>query len=300
MNRPPAPDYDDKTCWAAQNGGTGQFDIFYLYPTFHSGPAGDLMNVYNTPLKQAIENNITKNCGIFSEGGNIYAPLYRQASFASLKLNETRKEEILKTSLSDVIAAFKHYVNNSGRRPFVLAGHSQGSRLLREMMKLLFADAALNKRLIAAYLIGAEITLKDINDCPHLKIAKNADDTGVIITYNTQAAGIKNSPIYERGGALCVNPLNWSAEPADKSLHQGAVFFDARANQIKEMPFFTSAYIENESGALIAPEADINKYSSFLFAKGIYHIYDYEFFYRNLQNNFKRRLKNYTGGYAKI
>jgi hypothetical protein len=172
-------------------------------------------------------------------------------------------------------------------------------------MKLLFKDAALSSRLIAAYLIGAEITLSDMENYPWLKIAKTAHDFGVIITYNTQAAGIKNSPIYERAGkcaaaAVCVNPLNWSIEPAAKELNQGAVFFDLRANKTDEIPFFTSAYIERETGALVAPDADINKYSVPLFQKGIYHIYDYDFFYRNLQSNFQRRLKNYTNAYAKI
>ncbi|MDR0646415.1 MAG: DUF3089 domain-containing protein [Elusimicrobiota bacterium] len=293
MEFAPAPDYSNSECWALRDIDNKRFDIFYIYPTFYGGPAGSLMNVYNTPLKPAIKNNVIKNCGIFSGEGNIYAPLYRQASFASLGLNETQKKEILKVSLSDVTTAFQYYLQRGKRRPFVLAGHSQGSRMLREMMKLLFKDAALSSRLIAAYLIGAEITFSDIENYPWLKVAKTADDTGIIITYNTQAAGIKNSPIYERGEAVCVNPLNWSAGPADKELNQGAVFFDGRANKVEEIPFFTSAYIEKETGSLIASDVNMDKYSSPLFQKGIYHVYDYEFFYRNLQNNFKRRLKNY-------
>ena len=215
---PLSPDYNKENCWAFRQSAAGRaFDIFYVYPTFYGGPAGALMDVYAIPpaLAPHIKNNIFKNCGIFDGAGNIYAPLYRQASFASLRLPEEQKEEILKTSLADIPAAFENYLARSNDRPFVLAGHSQGSRLLRELMKTKLNDSALNTRLIAAYLIGAELTKGDLQTCPWLKLACGAADSGVIITYNTQAAGVEHSPIYERGGAVCVNPLNWAAGAAD-------------------------------------------------------------------------------------
>jgi hypothetical protein len=237
-----------------------------------------------------IKKNVFKNCGIFGGNLNLYAPLYRQASFASIKLPEADKKDILKYSLSDITQAFFYYLKhyNSGR-PFVLAGHSQGSRLLRELIKTEFKNKEISQKLIAAYLIGAEVTGADLS--PWFKLAENADDTGIVITYNTQAPGAKGSPVFERGGALNVNPLNWAARPAAKSLNKGAVFFDREGSIAEEFLHFTSAYIEGEG--LVAPDVDRDKYSVPLFPKGVYHIYDYEFFYKNLQSNFQRRLNNY-------
>lgn len=286
------PDYTRAASWLFEERDTAKsFDIFYLYPTFYQGPAGALMDISAPRLAPYIKINVLKNCGIFSGLGNIYAPLYRQASFASINLPEAQKKELLIPTLADVSAAFEYYLQNNKGRPFVLAGHSQGSRLLRELMKAKFSNPALNSRLIAAYLIGAEITKQDLKDFPWLKLAARADDTGVIITYNTQAAGAKGSPVYERGGAVCVNPLNWADTPADKSLNLGAVFFDKSGAISAEIPQFTAAYID-AAGALIAPDADIDKYSLPIFPKGVYHIYDYEFFYRNLQQNFLTRLNS--------
>ncbi|MDR1684655.1 MAG: DUF3089 domain-containing protein [Elusimicrobiota bacterium] len=288
---PPKPDYSAARCWAAlEPKPQAAFDVFYLYPTFFRGAPGALMDVYTTRATPFIQNNIRKNTGIFGGAGGLYAPLYRQASFAALALPEAQKAAVLQISLEDVRAAFYRYLKhyNNGR-PFVLAGHSQGSRLLRELIKADFADGSLSAGLIAAYLLGAEVTAQDCKKYPWLKPARSANDTGVIITYNCQAQGVQNSPIYERGGAVCVNPLNWGAQPAGRELNLGAVFFDKTANPAREEARFTGAYIEN--GALITPDVNAQVYSAPLFPGGVYHLYDYEFFYRNLQSNFKDRLK---------
>jgi hypothetical protein len=290
---PPKPDYSLDCCWAAKAGGKKQFNIFYLYPTFYQGPAGTLVDVYVAEhLLPFIKKNIIKNCGIFCGLGNIYAPLYRQASFSSLHLPEKEKRKLLKTSLSDAESAFNYFREHFGDKPFVLAGHSQGSRLLRELIKKRFKDKALRTKLIAAYLIGAEVTKCDLLKYPWLKLAKEAGDTSVVITYNTQGLGVKRTPIFEHGGAVSVNPLNWGQKPASKNLNKGAVFFDREGRPARVIKNFTGAYID-ASGALIAPDADEEAYSLRIFPKSVYHIYDYEFFYKNLQSNFKKRLKNY-------
>jgi len=295
---PAAPDYSNPQTWLAFPAGESKlFDIFYLYPTFYQGAPGALMDVNNTRLKPFITVNALKNTAIFSGNGNIFAPLYRQASFATIGLSEGEKQAVLKYSIDDVCAAFDYFLKHfsTNNRPFVLAGHSQGSRLLRELMKLKFKDPQINRRLIAAYLIGAEVTKEDIQTHPWLKPASNAHESGVIITYNCQAAGIQNSPIYERGNAICTNPLNWSKEPAPKNLHLGAVFFDKTGALAREIPAFTSAYIEEATGALITPDVDAATYSTPHFPKGILHIHDYEFFFRNLQQNFQTRLQKHLG-----
>lgn len=295
MKHPPLPDYSKKDCWALIcHQKDSLFDVFYLYPTFFQGEPGALMDIYTTRLTPFIKVNILKNTGIFSGQGNIYAPLYRQASFSSLSLDEKARKEVLLPSLADAVLAFEYYLKhyNNGR-PFVLAGHSQGSRLLRELIKLKFNNSALQKQLIAAYLLGAEVTLSDARDFPWLKLAQGETDTGVVITYNTQAEGVQNSPIFERGGAVGINPLTWSQDYGSRSLNSGAVFFDKKGYVLAEIPSFTDAYIDSSTGALITPLADMEKYSVKFFQKGVFHIYDYEFFYRNLQNNFKLRLKEY-------
>ena len=79
--------------------------------------------------------------------------------------------------------------------PFFIAGHSQGSLNLLEVMKEQFHDQKLNSKLVAAYLIGYSVTDDDLEQYPWLKIAKSENDLGVIITYNTQSVDAKDSPV---------------------------------------------------------------------------------------------------------
>ncbi|MDR0953585.1 MAG: DUF3089 domain-containing protein [Elusimicrobiota bacterium] len=273
----------------------GKFDIFYIYPTVFIGAPGELMPLGQKRFLPAIQRNMLKTTGICSTLGNIYAPFYRQAALSTIKLTLEEKRKVLQTSVLDVVEAFEHFLkyHNNGR-PFALIGHSQGSRMLRKLMKLKFNNAALQSKLIAAYLIGVPLPKSDIIKYPWLKPAQNASEAGVIITYNTQAEGIENSPFLEGvKDIICTSPLNWSLENAPKSLNKGAVFFDENAKEKTTVNNFTGAYVDKKTGALITPDVDIDRYSSRIFMRGVFHQYDYEFFYRNLQENFKTRLANF-------
>jgi hypothetical protein len=137
------------------------------------------------------------------------------------------------------------------------------------------------------------ITPDDLKRYPWLKIAQRADDTGVVITYNTQAPGATGSPVL-RAGAACVNPLNWTTEPipADKSLNLGAVFFNEETNEIeREIPHYAGAQIDEKTGALNTTPPE--KLPLGNFPDGVYHRYDYAFWYRNLEANVATRVKAY-------
>ena len=45
-------------------------------------------------------------------------------------------------------------------------------------------------RMIAAYVIGNPVTQASLDNNPHLKFATGPDDTGVIISYNTEAPNV--------------------------------------------------------------------------------------------------------------
>jgi Protein of unknown function (DUF3089). len=290
---PCPPQYNDDALWIKNLCPQARFDVFYVYPTFYNGPASSVMDVYKTRLLPALKSNIKKNTAIF-ENASVYAPLYRQTSFKTLFLPSEQCDKIIETPYEDILAAFDYFDKNiSCGRPFILAGHSQGSRVLANLLKKKFSSESLSHRLIAAYLLGYCLTEKEILQYPHLRPAQNAEDTGVIITYNTQSPSVTKTPIYA-GKAVCINPLNWSCSKvtAAKDLNYGAVFFDRYGNPIQKIPHFTSAYID-QNGFLIAPDVDENEYSSAIFDRGIFHVFDYDFFFENLKSNAALRVKKY-------
>lgn len=82
---------------------------------------------------------------------------------------------------------------------------------------------------------------------------------------------------------------------ADKNLNLGACFTDYDGNITKEINNLTGAYIDDVRGALKVTDVTAEEYPAGLdiFEDGIYHLYDYQFFYRNLQNNVQVRLNAY-------
>ena len=89
--------------------------------------------------------------------------------------------------------------------------------------------------------------------------------------------------------------MNWKTDstPADKSLNQGACFTNYDGEIETEVPQFTGAYLDPDRGTLRVTDVDPAAYSNSLFPDGVYHLYDYQFFYRNLQENVAVRTAAY-------
>ena len=101
---------------------------------------------------------------------------------------------------------------------------------------------------------------------------------------------------------LAINPLNWKTDgtPAGKEENLGACFTDYSGKIITELPQLTGAYIDAQRGALKVTDVTPEEYPAglSLFADGVYHLYDYQFFYRNLQENVGVRLEAYLADQA--
>ena len=66
------------------------------------------------------------------------------------------------------------------------------------LMKDCFADEATRDLLVACYAIGWRITQEELTQYPHLRVASGEDDTGVIISFNSEAEGVQDSPMIPR------------------------------------------------------------------------------------------------------
>ena len=110
------------------------------------------------------------------------------------------------------MSAFDYYIKhlNNGR-PFILAGHSQGSNLLANMLSgYMKKNPDLYKRMVAAYVIGYSITSEYLEQNPQLKFATGPNDTGVIISYNTEAPVMHVTNPVTMPGGVAINPITWT------------------------------------------------------------------------------------------
>ena len=273
-------------------------DLFYVLPTIYSDKNNAYMRWHDDKRLQKKALMIaTQHTDIFSGYSRVFAPYYRQGEFRRVikEINmPLEKQTFIRTGIEDVRNAFRYYMKhlNNGR-PFILLGFSQGSVALLEVMKTEFADRNINAKLVAAYLIGYPNMPKTFPQYPYLRTAQGADDTGVIITYNSQAPGRVKSHFTGKGDVYCINPVNWRTDDklAEKTEHLGSRFFDFKTGKATDKKSFVSAKIDPASGGLVVIPAETGKYDSRSLGSGVYHMFDLNFFYYDLRVNGKRRIQ---------
>ena len=297
-------DYGIDANWAfladmdAVEDGEAPADVFFISPTACLGRFEPYyLDVSNQQERAALQKVIRMEKGIYDAHTRFYAPYYRQAGLEVYSFEDDFRDECIEEAHQDIEDAFSYYMEhyNNGR-PFIIAGFSQGADHVLRLLKSRSTDERVTSHLVAAYAIGWVITEQDMENYPGLHFAGRADDTGVIVAFNSEAEDVKESPILPRGvHALAINPLNWRTDGtvADRSLNKGACFVNTEGEVEGEYPGLTGAYIDTERGALKCPDIKPDKFPGKLYGDGIYHIYDYRFFYRNLQENVNVRIQAY-------
>ena len=297
-----APDYSDKNNWLRQPKATKDVDVFYVYPTEYSDDsegASMFADINNKDLREAWENVYQMQATAYEESANVFAPYYRQVNMASaVKLPiEQRNATFASTPKEDVFAALDYFFENLNEgRPFILASHSQGSIMqslvLAEYMKV---HPEYLKRMIAAYVIGYSITEDYLKANPHLKFAEGADDTGVIISYNTEEAGNENN-IVVLPGAISINPLNWKRDETYASAEEnlGGYIANEELGKMEFVPHAADAQINLERGVIITTSKAMKPMPGPVpFGMGSFHSGDYALYYYNIKQNVATRIAAY-------
>ncbi len=281
-------------------------DVFYLYPsaliaTDPNGPP-EICAIDDPNMIHGAQSAFARQATAFQNTANIYAPYYRQLAL-SLTMPSAEREQLVSGIPTEYATeAFDYYIKhyNNGR-PFILAAHSQGANILCYMLSgYLKNNPEVYKRMIAAYVIGYYVTPDYLAKNPHLKFAEGPDDTGVIISYNTEAPGVNNADniLYE-GPGLVINPITWTRDETVATTSQGLGSLMPDPNGVfVQVPQYADACVNKVVGVLICTTADedaLYKLTGGL--RGIYHSFDYPFYYYNLRQNAADRtdmfLKNW-------
>jgi hypothetical protein len=303
-----ATDYSKVSHWLSVPAPVMAVDVFYLYPTCWtktSSSAPNICDIDNASMLAGAPPEFARQATAFETFANVFAPFYRQADAGyTLGLTEDQREQVIGgIPTSDVTAAFEYYIQhyNEGR-PFILAGHSQGSNVLIHLLSgYMKNNPAVYQRMIAAYVIGYPVTAAYLADNPHLKFAQGPDDVGVIISYNTQAPSVvpPNNPVVSTQVGLVINPLTWTRSETEATTAEGlgSLMPDSVTLNFQPVPQYADARIDLNKGVLVCSTADSNalyKYTSG-FGMGVYHSFDYPFYYFNLRANAQNRANKFLG-----
>ena len=298
------PDYAKEENWAYFGLGEDKdADLFLICPTVDTRDEYN-MSMDDEEVKQSFSGALNMERGIYEYNTRMFAPYYRQAAMKIYNLSPEEREPYLELAYQDVSAAFSWYLENKNEgRPIVLAGFSQGADMCYRILKEYFGDSALQQQLVAVYAIGWPMTEQMITEYPQIRPAASENDTGVVVSFECESEDVTGTLVIpEDMKALSINPLNWVTDstPADKSLNAGACFTSYSGKIKQEVPELCGCYIDPERGALKVTDIMPEEYPPILsfLPEGSYHLYDYQFYFRNLQQNVEQRIKAYMESLA--
>ncbi|MCR5672533.1 MAG: DUF3089 domain-containing protein [Lachnospiraceae bacterium] len=298
----PRVDYSNKDNWAYYGVGEGKdADLFIIAPTV------DMQDEYNMSMddektKANFLGALNMERGIYEDSARMFAPYYREGAMKIYAMTPKEREPYLQFAYKDVARAFEYYLENENHdRPIILAGFSQGADHCYRLLEDYFGDEKMQDKLVAVYAIGWPCTTEMVEKYPQIRPATGETDTGVVISIDCESPDVDDTFITPKGTkAYTINPLNWKTDgtPADKSLNIGACFTDYDANIKNEVKGLCGCYIDTDRGIVKVPDVDPAEYPAIVpgLPEGSYHIYDYQFFFRNLQDNVKKRLQQYISG----
>ena len=302
---PDAPDYALAENWVwCGIGESKAADLFLICPTVDMRDETNL-SLDDAETKAAFAGALAMERGIYEDTARLYAPFYRQAAMKAYGLPEEEREAALAFAYRDIAAAFERYLaEENGGRPIILAGFSQGADMCYRLLADYFGDDDLRSRLVAVYAIGWPCTKELVRSHPQIRPARGADDTGVVVSFDCDAPDAGPTFINPaRLKAYGINPLNWrtDAVPADRSENLGACFTDYSGAIRREVPAFCGAILDPERGVVEVPDVSPSDYPPIIpgLPEGAYHVYDYQFFFRNLQENVRLRTARFLAGAAK-
>ncbi|MDR1276233.1 MAG: DUF3089 domain-containing protein [Candidatus Accumulibacter sp.] len=280
-------------------------DVFFIYPTSWRAKPGEypIADIDNSEMRHWAKYYLDTRASAFKTAGNIYAPFYRQldAAFAlSQHSTTTASAYFAGVPYVDIKAAFAHYMKHFNRgRPFILASHSQGSAMsLLLLVDYMKEHPEIYRRMVAAYLIGIPVTRDIYSAYSWLKPARAPDDTGVIVSYNTQSPIVDapGNPLANENSVL-INPVSWQTndDEAPASRSKGSVAVNEETGELTDLGSIASARIDPARGVIVTLVArerfSSDRGSRAYFPLGVLHENDIPLFYYDLRANAELRAK---------
>ena len=302
-------DYSQKASWYKMPEITKEFDTFYIYSTMYFGANEgdpDYATLDNEEMLGSIWIEHAIKSSVFEESTNLFIPLYRQSSMKHaaevFQKDGSIDAAVMSKPYGDITAALDYYFENfNNGRPFIIAGHSQGSAILRLVLKKYFKEHPdYYKRMIAAYAIGYSITKEDLEANPHMKFATGETDTGVIISWHAEGpknvevnAPIPNVIIAKNG--IAINPLNWKLDetyaPASENL--GSIVGDEKTGKTEIRNIGGDAQVCLARGTVVTNAKAVPNEMTDIAGPQCYHQDDYSIFYNNIKDNVAKRIAAY-------
>jgi len=151
-------DYSKKSSWLTlpQNMEEHPVDVFFVYPTMYQGER--VQDITNPQQIEKSKGPLYSQASVFSNRANIYAPMYRQLGKSGFAQSDAQLQLLI--GEEDVKQAFLYYLKHYNKgKPFIIAGHNQGSSTLMSLLRNFTSAQVIDGGL--ACIIADETVLSD-------------------------------------------------------------------------------------------------------------------------------------------
>lgn len=301
---PQKPDFSKSKFWAVLPGNypdelkeiSGPYinkkaDVFFIYPTTLVDPKIKNWNadISNIEIRRQILTKAVKyQASCFTEAGNLYVPFYRQAHYRSFdqKYSKVEGPKSWRIAYEDIRNSFEYYLQNfNNGKPIIIASHSQGSLMARELLKDYFDGKPLQRLLVAAYIPGIKIV---DNDFKEIKQMTTPDEIGGFLSWNTFKIN-KIPKKYNQWfkGGVTTNPITWDSQKKTTfNQHLGLLYIDDKI-------YPNSIEIELINGLVWSTVPKVPKRFFVSFKKN-YHFADINLFWLDIKKNSILRVEKWS------
>lgn len=188
-------------------------DCFYVYPTVSDQKRPQATKVVDDVLRSIALYQAAR----FSRDCRVFAPVYRQITIEGLLQPSTVTTDMREEGYRDVVEAWRHYLRrlNTGRG-VVLIGHSQGTFVLRRLIReVIDPSARARRRIVSAVLLGGNVTVAKGRDrggdFDNIHACRSARQLGCVIAFSAFNAEPPPDAVFGRTSKpnreiLCTNP----------------------------------------------------------------------------------------------
>jgi hypothetical protein len=180
------------------------FDCFYVYPTVSDQPTLQA----NRRIDPELRSIALYQAARFSRDCRVYAPVYRQLTLSGI-LSQDTTPAMRARAYGDVREAWHAYLRSFNHgRGVVLIGHSQGTFVLRELVRReIDRKPAVRRRLISALLLGGNVRSGDFRNVPACRAERQL---GCVVAFSTYGGPVPEDSLFGRPEdgrrVICTNP----------------------------------------------------------------------------------------------
>ncbi|MES2157806.1 MAG: DUF3089 domain-containing protein [Pseudomonadota bacterium] len=279
--------------------------VFFIHPTSYITTFGNAhwnARIGDKEADATARRFVAGQASAFNAAGNIWAPRYRQANYGAFLTQGAEGDKALAAAYRDVTQAFAAFLKANPTGPLILAGHSQGSRHLLQLVREQVAGKPVADRVAAVYAVGWPVSVEADLPALGLPACARRDQAHCIVSWQSYAEPADPSAVVEsferktgytgkpRKGThmLCTNPITGAfngAAPA--SANKGTLDAREEGKPPRLLAGVVPARCDTSGVLMIGEPVDMGP---FTLPGNNYHVYDYSLFWGNVREDARQRL----------